>query len=237
MRLETAAVSRSYGARNALTEASFSMREGEIVAVLGPSGAGKSTLLRLLHLIEAPDSGRVLIDDEPAPTSAKARRALMRRIGLAQQRPGLLRATAVDNVAFSLRAHGIPRDQARVRARHALRALGLADRALADARDLSGGEAQRVALARATVHDPEALLLDEATNQLDPQSARLVEAHLRSQRARGAAIALVTHQVAQARRVADRFVLVERGRIVDEGDIAALDAPRTDALREFLAYA
>jgi len=212
-------------AKWALRDASLSVAAGECVALLGPSGSGKTTLVRILATLLAPESGHVA-----APP--------LRRIGLVQQRPGFLRASTLDNVAYPLRVRGASRATARRVAAERLVALGLAARADAGAWTLSGGEAQRAGLARALVARPDALLLDEATNQLDPEWTRRVEDLLRAERARGCAVLLVTHSVAQARRLADRVALLEEGRIVEEGPAAeTLASPRTERLRAFVEMA
>lgn len=226
-------VSKRYGTLGALDGVDIDVSRGEAVALLGASGSGKSTLLRLLHLIEPPDAGTVLFDGAP-PRDALA---AIRRMGLVQQKPGLLRMSAWENVAFPLRARGVPRAQARARAVAWLARFGLEQRAEAHASVLSGGEAQRVGLARALAPRPDVLLLDEATNQLDPESARAVEAVLREEAHRGAAVLIVTHSVAQAKRVADRVVFLREGRVVEAGGVATLDAPASEAFARFVAYA
>ncbi|HEX2021494.1 MAG TPA: ATP-binding cassette domain-containing protein [Candidatus Thermoplasmatota archaeon] len=234
MRVEARGVSRRLGRVDALAGVDLAVGPGESVAVLGASGAGKSTLLRALHLLDPPDAGEVLLDGAPAPRSGAARLAAVRRFALVQQRPGLLRASVIDNVAFPLRARGVARAERRSAARERLAQVGLDALADEPAWRLSGGEAQRVALARALATRPEVLLLDEATNQLDPAWTRRVEALLEAERARGCGLVLVTHNVRQARRVAQRHVLMEAGRVVARGPIADLDAPRGGPLRAFV---
>lgn len=211
----------------ALQGVSLRAARGETHAVLGPSGSGKSTLLRVLCGLEPPREGTVRVDG--ARLDALATR---RRIGYVQQQPGLLRGSALANVTLPLRARGI-RDDAPARA--ALARLGVAPQARSV--NLSGGEAQRVALARAIVTSPDALLLDEPTNQLDPEGTRLVEAIVREQAARGAAIVLVTHSIPQARRLAQCVAFLEAGRVVQSGPTAAVFADPAPRLRAFLDVA
>lgn len=234
-RLSCEGLARRYRDVEALRDVTLDARAGEVLAVLGASGSGKSTLLRLLHLLERPDAGVVRLDGEVVPEGPR-RLAALRRLALVQQRPGLLRMDALRNAAFATRARGVPRSEAEARALAWLERLGLAARARTPAHRLSGGEAQRVALAGALATRSDALLLDEATNQLDPAGVRLVEGILREEAARGCAVVLVTHQVAQARRVADRFVLLEKGIVAEAGDVSRLDAPQSDALASFLAF-
>lgn len=198
--VEARNITHAYGRHVVLDDVSLALHAGEITAIMGPSGSGKTTLLRILHLLEAPQRGTVLFDGAPA----KDRIATMRRIGLVQQKPGLLRLRAWENVAFPLRARGVQKVAAKERALAQLARLGLTSHANAWPHELSGGEVQRVGIARALVSAPEVLLLDEATNQLDERTEAAVEALVRDARAAGAAIALVTHSPAQARRLADR---------------------------------
>lgn len=234
-RLEARGLTCRFGAVRAVDGVALSLEAGEVLAVLGASGSGKSTLLRILGLLESGDAGEILIDGARVPRPAPL--AVRRRFALAQQKTGLLRLRAWENVAFPLRARDAPRDAARERAQAWLSRLGLADRAGAMPETLSGGEAQRIGLARALVTEPDVLLLDEPTNQLDPETTRLVENVLAEERSRGAAIALVTHNLAQARRVADRFVLMREGRVVADGGVEELSDPRADAIAEFVRYA
>lgn len=227
---------RRLGGRAVLDGVDLEAHAGETLAVLGASGSGKSTLLRILHLLDEPDEGDLQIEGAPVPRDEPSRRAARRRIGLVQQSPGLLRASVVENVAFPLRARGVARPEARRVALNRIAEVGLAQQSDADAAALSGGEAQRVALARALATRPDLLLLlDEPTNQLDPPGVRLVEALLARERARGAALVLVTHDARQARRVADRFVFLREGRVVEAGPVTRLEAPETEALREHVA--
>lgn len=230
-------VGRSFGEVHALHDVALDVRAGETTVVMGASGSGKSTLLRLLGLLDAPTAGRVLLEGREVPPTGAAWLEAVRRIGLVQQRPGLLRATTVENVAFPLRGRGVARRAAEQDATRWLDRLGLASKADARASTLSGGEAQRTALARALVARPDVLLLDEATNQLDGEATRLVEAILREERARGCALVLVSHDVRQARRLADRFLFLVKGRAEASGPRAMLDSPTAPALATFLEYA
>ena len=180
--------------------------------VVGPSGSGKSTLLRLLNRMEEPSAGRVLFHGEPLPSYDVL--ALRRRVGLLMQRPTPFPGTVLDN----LRA-GAPSLSAEA-AEALLAKAGLAAAFLGrDAEDLSGGEAQRVCLARALAVGPEVLLLDEATSALDPFAAQVVEGVVRSLVADGLAVVMVSHDLAQARRVADDLLVVLDGRIVAHGPV------------------
>lgn len=184
-----------------------------VTALLGPNGAGKSLVLRMMAGLIAPDGGAVTWAGRP-PDRARAR-----LVGVVFHRPAMLRRSALDNVRFALRAAGIPRSERRDRAMAALVEGGLDSLASTPARVLSGGEQQRLALVRAMAAGPEALLLDEATAHLDPASALAIETLVAKARREGVAVLLVTHDLAQARRLADRAICLHGGRI--EADLAA----------------
>lgn len=212
-------VTRCYGARCAVSGVTFDLRRGETLALVGPSGAGKSTLLRLLNFLEAPSSGVLHFEGRPIDPLASSDLPTRRRVTTVFQRPALLRQSARENVAYGLRLRGL--DNALARADAALERVGLLARAGDAAHTLSGGEAQRVALARALVIEPDVLLLDEPTANLDPANVRLIEAAtLAERRARGLTCVWVTHNLAQARRVADRVGLMLDGELVE---LAAAD--------------
>ncbi|MEM6678491.1 MAG: ATP-binding cassette domain-containing protein [Pseudomonadota bacterium] len=198
-----------------------------ITVVMGPNGAGKSLLLRVMHGLVQPDSGTVRWGDA-APDEA-----IRRRQALVFQKPVLLRRTVAANIDFVQRARG-RRDPGR---REALLAhMGLAEHAQRPARLLSGGEQQRLALARALALDPEVLLLDEPTASLDPASVQLIEESVRGANAGGVKIVFVTHDVGQARRLADDVVFLHRGRIAEHGPADAfLSDPQSEAARAYLA--
>ena len=199
---------------------------GEVVALLGPNGAGKTTALRAVAGLQPLTSGSVRLDGARVDGLPPERR----RVGLVPQ-DGLLlpHLSAVDNVAYGLRARGTGRAAAQARAREELDRLGLADRAAARPRELSGGQAQRVALARALATDPALLLLDEPLAALDALVRTEVRTDLRARlRGFGGPALLVTHDPVDALVLADRLVVVEDGRVVQEGPPAQVAAqPRT----------
>ena len=203
-------ISQRYGAREVLNLPALDIPAGETLALLGPSGAGKSTLLRLLNFLEAPASGTIAFDGVGVPAAAPL--ALRRQITTVFQRPALLSASVLANVAYGLRLRGA-RDTRRP-AMAALEQVGLAHLAARPARTLSGGEMQRVALARALVLAPRVLLLDEPTANLDPANVLAIERAIAGLRAAGrATVVLVTHNLFQARRLADRVALLLDGRL------------------------
>jgi molybdate transport system ATP-binding protein len=208
------------------------VRPGEVVAVLGPNGAGKTTALLALAGVVPLDEGRVVLGERVVEDPAAGLRepTERRRTGLVFQDYLLFpHLTALDNVAFGLRARGTPRRQAAQAAREWLRRMGVAAQAGARPAALSGGQAQRVALARALATGPELLLLDEPLAALDAGTRIQVRAELRRHLAAydGCSV-LVTHDALDAMVLADRLVVLEDGRVVQEGPPATVArAPRT----------
>jgi tungstate transport system ATP-binding protein len=224
-------IQHRYGARLVLDLKTLEIRRGETLAIIGPSGSGKSTLLRLLQFIERPSAGRIVFDGQPIDGSPPV--DLRRRVTMVFQRPLLLNRSVQDNVAYGLRLRR--RRDGQTIVDRLIDRLGLIDLKRAQAHSLSGGEMQRVALARALAIEPGVLLLDEPTANLDPYNVRLIEGMIRDQRERGVTIVLVTHQVFQARRLADRTTLLLSGQLVEEAPTATLlDSPRDPRTRAFL---
>ena len=190
--------------------------------VLGPNGAGKSTLLRLIHGLLHPSTG---ILRWPRPLSQ----------AMVFQRPVMLRTTALANVIYGLKLKGHTTDECERRARLALAHVGLEHLAQRPARLLSGGEQQRVALARVWALEPELLILDEPTASLDPASSREVERIINEIAASGTRILMTTHNLGQARRIAEEIVFIDRGCIAEQTPVAEFfNMPRTAAAQDFL---
>ncbi len=198
-----------------------------VFGVIGQSGAGKSTLIRLINALERPTSGRVEVDGvDVAALSAADLRALRRRIGMIFQNFGLLSSrTVAANVAFPLVLAGVSKAERETKVAALLDRVGLADHATKYPAQLSGGQKQRVGIARALATDPDILLCDEATSALDPETTRSVLTLLRDlNRDLGLTIVLITHEMDVVRYVCDRVAVLERGRIVETGDVADIFA-------------
>lgn len=216
--------------RRVLDGVGFTLGERATTVVLGPNGAGKSVLLRVLHGLLPPTAGRVSWNGRPFDAAVRARQAMV------FQKPVLLRRTVAANLAFALAARGVPRAERRQRVGELVARFDLAGLADRPARRLSGGEQQRVALARALALAPELLLLDEPTASLDPAATLAIERLLRQAAAEGTRILLVTHDVAQARRLADEVIFLHRGRVLEQTPAADFfDRPRTPEAAAYLA--
>ena len=224
-------VTRAYGGRRVVDVEALDIERGEILCLVGPSGSGKSTLLRLLNFLEPPTSGTILFDGQPIPPELPL--ALLRRVTTVFQRPILLNRSVRDNVAYGLRLRGLSLDG---RVDEALDRVGLTAFAHQPAHKLSGGELQRAALARALVLDPEVLLLDEPTANLDPYNVGLIESIVHAQnRERGTTVVLVTHNVFQARRLASRAGLLLEGKVVEVAPVEPFfDSPRDPRTAAFV---
>jgi tungstate transport system ATP-binding protein len=209
-------VKKKYSARTVLDIDSLTIHSGELLVLLGPSGAGKSTLLRLLALLERPSAGVLQFFGETYANVHDPPSSARRRVTLLFQRPLLLKSTVRANVAYGLRLRGM--NDSTTRIDNVLEQFGLQPLADANAQSLSGGELQRVALARALVIEPEVLLLDEPTANLDPYNVALIEETIRAYHAtHSATIVIVTHTVFQARRLAERAGLLLEGKLIEVG--------------------
>ncbi|MFO1056925.1 MAG: amino acid ABC transporter ATP-binding protein [Dongiaceae bacterium] len=242
-----AGVAKRFGALAALDGIDFSVRRGEVVVVVGPSGSGKSTLLRCINLLEVPDAGEIAIEDEVVFAAAPDGRPVhyrqldrwqaraRARTGMVFQRFNLFpHLSVLDNVMLGpLRVRGAERAKADATARALLRRVGLADKLAAYPSQLSGGQQQRVAIARALAMQPAIMLFDEPTSALDPELVGEVLAVIRELARDGMTKIIVTHEMAFAREVGDRIVVMDEGRILEEGPPATIFAapshPRTRA--------
>ena len=209
---ELSQVQQTYDGRTVLNLEQFTIQRGEILALVGPSGAGKSTLLRLLNFLEPASRGTVQFDGQLAtPDLALAQR---RRVTTVFQRPLLLQRSVRANLRYGpgLRGQKLPQSVED----EWLERLGLSSLADQSAPKLSAGEAQRVALARALVTQPDVLLLDEPTANLDPSNVRIIESIIQEENQRsGMTVVLVTHNIFQARRIAHRTALLWAGELIE----------------------
>jgi putative ABC transport system ATP-binding protein len=214
--LRTEHLGRAVKDKVLVEDVTFEVRAGEVLAVVGPSGSGKSSLLRLLNRLDEPTSGTVFV--EGIDYRQIAPRDLRRKLGLVNQRPYLFPGTVEDNLRFGPLQRGESLSQESVD--QLLIRVGLKGYASRNIANLSGGEAQRVSVARTLANSPLILLLDEPTSALDETSKLEVESSIqRVIHEQGITCVLVTHDRAQAARLAERALLLEAGRIVRDGSI------------------
>jgi len=213
--IETQSLYKEYSGRQVLKDINFKVQSGEIFVLVGPNGAGKTTLLRILDLLEEPSSGTVLFDGTQMNyNSAKHRLALRRRIGIVFQQTVLFNMSVFENVAYGLKVKGESDKSIKQRVKEALELVQLHGFEQKNALALSGGEAQRVALAQALVIEPELLLLDEPTANLDPRNVSIVEEALsRVNREKKTTMIMATHNMLQAENLAQRVAAFNEGRI------------------------
>jgi len=220
-------------------DAKIAVADGEVVAIVGPNGSGKTSVMRALAGLVPLSGGRIVLDDEVLEDPSRQFRvpAERRPVGFVFQDYLLFpHMSALENVAFGLRCRGMPRGQARDRAREWLQRMGLASHMTARPRALSGGQAQRVALARALATDPRLLLLDEPTAALDAGAKVELRREIRRHLATfSGARLLVTHDPLEAATLADRLVVLEAGRVVQVGTPAEVSArPRSQYVAELI---
>jgi tungstate transport system ATP-binding protein len=210
---------------------------GNIHAVIGPNGAGKTSLLRLLGLLEQPEQGRIFFQDQDTTALWPHCLGLRRRLGYLHQNPLLFQGTVFDNLAVGLQYRQVARKERQQRVEKILTGLGLTSLAQRSAASLSGGETQKVALGRIMIFEPEVLLLDEPTANLDPRNILefehlIADIHQRE----GKTIILVTHDLGQAERLSHEIVFLARGGLVESGPTAQiLRHPHNDITNRFIA--
>ena len=196
------------GGKRLIERISFTVHAGPCLIILGPNGAGKSLLLRLCHGLLSPSQGTIEWA-EADPTRARSQQAMV------FQRPVLLRRSVAANAHFGLRLRRVPRRERHAVVSEALRQGGLSHVASRAARVLSGGEQQRLALVRAWTLRPQVLFLDEPTAHLDPAATRAVETLLKQFHGAGTKLIMTTHDLGQARRLADEVLFLHRGRLLE----------------------
>ncbi len=226
------------GAVKALSDCSFTVRKGEVVAIIGPSGSGKSTLLRSLNLLETPTSGKILFDGTDLADKQVDVDLHRRKMGMVFQHFNLFpHKTVLQNITMApIHLKLATRAEAEAQAMKLLERIGLPDKAGEYPARLSGGQKQRIAIVRALAMNPEVMLFDEPTSALDPEMVGEVLDLMKELAAEGMAMAVVTHEMGFAREVASRVVFMAEGRILEEGTPAELfGAPKDPRLQDFLS--
>lgn len=229
--LEISHVGFRYGARKALDDVSFNVEPGRFCALLGPNGAGKSTLFALLTRLIVADEGTINVAGFDI---ARSPRAALARIGVVFQQPTLdLDMTVRRNLRYFAGLHGLSGRFASLAIDRALAQLGMAERADELVRALNGGHRRRMEIARALVHQPDILLLDEATVGLDAASRQAITDHVHQLAESGLAVLWATHLVDEI-NLSDQVVVLHRGRVLSNGPAAELAGDRSLA-KAFLA--
>ena len=232
-------VRKLYGEFVALDEVSLRVDAGEVLCLIGPSGSGKSTLLRCTNALEPISSGRIYFDGRVLPSLDRDIRRVRQRMGMVFQNFELFpHRSALDNVAIGpMTVLRMPKPEARERARALLAKVNLADKVDSFPSNLSGGQQQRVAIARALAMEPEVMLFDEPTSALDPETIGEVLNVMKALAEEGMTMIVVTHEMAFARRVADRVVVFEHGAILEQGSPEQIfENPEAERTRNFLSH-
>ena len=214
--LRTEHLTREVAGRRIVDDISIEVPQGDVLAIVGPSGAGKSSFLRLLNRLDEPTGGTFYVDGRDYREIPP--RVLRRRLGMVMQTPFLFPGTVADNIRFGPRQQGEALTDAAID--QLLKQVGLPGFASRNVANLSGGEAQRVAFARCLANSPEVLLLDEPTSALDDAAKLGIEALVREiVQARRLTCLIVTHDTAQAARLAERVMVIEKGKLSRIGSL------------------
>lgn len=232
--LEVRGISKEYPTKPALRNVSFTIERGRTLGIIGPSGSGKTTLLRLTNLLETPTSGEIIFDGTSLSRADEVK--VRRRMTMVFQNPVVFKRSVYENVAYGLRIRREKEDNVRKRVKEALDMVGLAGFERRAATTLSGGEAQRVVLARAIVVEPELLLLDEPTANLDPANVTLMENVISTiNKTKGTTIIMATHTMFQAERLTDEAGFLLEGELVEMGETKEVfGKPKDPRTRAFI---
>lgn len=246
--VEVKRVDKWYGDFQVLRRVSFEIESGEVCCIVGPSGSGKSTILRCMNNLESINRGRIILDGELVGYKGKSDRLIKlddqaaafqrRSVGMVFQAFYLFpHMTAIENVMSGpVRVKGLSAEQVRPQALELLDKVGLADRSDSYPSQLSGGQQQRVAIARSLAMEPKLMLFDEPTSALDPEMVGEVLQVMQQLATEGMTMAVVTHEMAFAREVADHVVVMDEGSIIEMGSPAAvLTNPTNERTKEFLS--
>ncbi len=232
--IEVQNLSKEYSGKQVLRDINLSVQNGEIFVLVGPNGAGKTTLLRILDLLEEPTEGRVLFDGSLINYSAEDKAALRRRISMVFQQTVLFNMNVFENVAYGLKVRGVNKVDVETKVRAALERVQLRGFEQKNALALSGGEAQRVALAQALVTEPDLLLLDEPTANLDPRNVSIVEEALsRVNREKRTTMIMATHNMFQAENLANRVAVFNEAKMELIGTFQEIFAKPSKFLTDF----
>jgi tungstate transport system ATP-binding protein len=230
VRLQLVDIKKNYLSVKALNSVSVEMQGGKIIVLLGVNGAGKTTLMRIMAGLENADAGKLLFNNQNIDCKA------LRQVStLVFQKSAMFSMNVYDNLAYGLRIRGVPKAEIAKKVAEALQAVRLSGFEKRRAKKTSGGEQQRIALARAFLLDSQVLLLDEPTANLDPNSASIIEKAMVSRKSAQRIIVMATHNLSQARRMADEIVHIYNGEIVEVATPEDFfDNPKSEISRKFV---
>jgi polar amino acid transport system ATP-binding protein len=231
-------VNKWFGKLHVLKEIDLRIERGEVVVVCGPSGSGKSTLIRCINRLESIQAGEIAVDGKRLSDPALDLRALRAEIGFVFQQFNLYpHLSVLENITLGpIKVRKLAREAAEKTAAELLERVGIPDKAAAFPASLSGGQQQRVAIARALAMQPKIMLFDEPTSALDPEMINEVLEVMTDLARDGMTMVVVTHEMGFARRVADRVIFMDEGRIVEEAKPESFfAAPNSERARQFLS--
>jgi len=231
-------VRKSFGPLEVLKGVSLDVRKGEVICIIGPSGSGKSTLIRCINALNPIDSGSITVEGQEVHDPDLDKLALRKKVGMVFQQYNLFpHKTALQNVMMApVLVLKEPKNEVEMRARELIRKVRLDGKEDSYPGELSGGQQQRVAIARSLAMRPDAMLFDEVTAALDPETVKEVLVTIRELAEDGMTCILVTHEMGFAREVADHIYFTDRGVIVEHGPPATFfDKAQDPRTQEFLS--
>lgn len=238
--LEIKDIHKSFGNLNVLNGMDLTVNKGDVIAILGPSGSGKTTLLRCINYLEIADAGTMIFNGKSydlSNTSKKDVAHLRKHTGVVFQNYNLFaNKTALQNVTLGLTvARNVSKEEANVIGMQMLEKVGMKDRASHYPSQLSGGQQQRVAIARALATNPDIIYFDEPTSALDPELIQEVLSVMKTLANEGMTMVVVTHEMAFAKNVSSHVILMEKGKIVEEGSSKNFfENPKQERTKDFL---
>lgn len=236
--LKTLDLKKKFGDLAVLNGVSEEIQKGEVVSIIGPSGGGKSTFLRCLNLIEKPEAGEIYFKEKRIFPETSDIQILRQKMGMVFQHFNVFpHMSVLDNICLAPVLLGKKsREEAETAALQLLKRVGLEDKIRANPKQLSGGQKQRLAIIRALAMEPEIMLFDEPTSALDPEMVGEVLQVIADLASSGMTTLIVTHEMGFARRISDRVLFMDGGKIVEEGAAEALfSEPKEERTRSFLA--
>lgn len=226
-------LSKNYDGKEVLKNINLEVKEGEIFAVIGPSGAGKTTLLRIINMLDCKYLGKIFFNNENYDTCGLLN--TRRKMVLLFQDTAVITGSVYDNVSYGLKVRGEDNEKIKEKVAGALKEMGIEGYEERDVKTLSGGEKQRMAFARATVFDPELVLLDEPTANLDPKNAGVVEKIIKKINKNNTTIIMTTHHFDEAISLADRIAVIKKGEILQVGTPEEIfRKPKSKQVAEFV---
>ncbi|WP_432665917.1 ATP-binding cassette domain-containing protein [Wukongibacter baidiensis] len=220
-----------YGERTVVNIENMTLEKGRVYGVIGPNGAGKSTMLKIVAGLEDSSRGKTLYNENPLNDE------ILKNITYMSQRPYLLRTSVFNNISYPLKIRKYDKRDIEDKVNEIMKELGISDLSSQLATSLSGGESQKVALARALVFEPEILLLDEPTANIDPNSIELIEKVIAKRNTeKGMTAIIITHNMGQAKRLCDEVIFMDKGKVVECGKSEKLISnPQKDETKRFLS--